>query len=356
MRVRVLILSILLVSLLFGLTAIASAEVSDLRAAEWLKIGGRIHADLAFVDNGDDFSTDDGFRLRRSWLFIRAGLTDEVSLNIIEMFGGSSQLLGAWVDLNYMPEANVRVGQFHMPISLESILSSNSVKTMERSNVSDYLVPAWDVGVMVHGNILENKLEYQFAISNGTGTNTRATENDNFMYSARLVGTPMKDESMSLQIGANVMGLHNSTMTGTYPAPLVDGWKGDLADRTLMGADVVFNMDALDVRAEFLQGTVEIEGQEDYEPSGFYVQGSYAIPMGDNGKDQYIEPVVKYEVYDYDTASNKEESKITLGVNYAPWKGINYIFKVNYVATTIEEDGADDLESNAIKGRLQVLF
>src|SRR3989441_8497702 len=81
------------------------------------------------------------------------------------------------------------VGQFRVPLSLESLLSSTTLETTERSRIVN--AAKRDIGAQAEWRI-PDRVALQVAMVNGEGPN-RATNPDNRMaYYARAVVTPVK--------------------------------------------------------------------------------------------------------------------------------------------------------------------
>ena len=96
------------------------------------------------------------------------------------------------------------VGQFRVPFSLESLLSSTILETTERSRIVN--AAKRDIGVQVEWRI-PDRLVLQAAMVNGEGPN-RATNTDNRMaYFARAVLTPLK----GLDLGGAFEGYSDSS-------------------------------------------------------------------------------------------------------------------------------------------------
>jgi len=96
------------------------------------------------------------------------------------------------------------VGQFRVPLSLESLLSSTTLETTERSRIVN--VARRDIGVQVDWHI--PRLTLQGAVVNGEGPN-RATNPDNRMaYFGRAVVTPVP----GLDVGGAAAGYSDSTI------------------------------------------------------------------------------------------------------------------------------------------------
>jgi len=108
-----------------------------------------------------------------------------------------------WVRMSYHHWAGT-VGQFRVPFSLESLLSSTTLETTERSRI--VLAAKRDIGAQAEWR-LPDRLLVQAAVVNGEGPN-RATNPDNRMaYYARAVVTPVK----GLDVGGAFEGYSDST-------------------------------------------------------------------------------------------------------------------------------------------------
>lgn len=108
------------------------------------------------------------------------------------------------------------VGQFRVPFALESLLSSTSLETSERSRIVS--AARRDIGVQADWT-LAGRLALQAALVDGEGPNrTIATNPDNRMaYFARAVVTPLKGLDLggafggySDSSGANVQGMYRA--------------------------------------------------------------------------------------------------------------------------------------------------
>jgi hypothetical protein len=106
------------------------------------------------------------------------------------------------------------IGQFRVPFSLESLLSSTILETTERSRVVN--VARRDVGAQLEWRIPE-RLVLQAAVVNGDGPNRAANLDNRMAYFARAVVTPIK----GLDVGGAFAGYSDSTgtdMQGVYRA------------------------------------------------------------------------------------------------------------------------------------------
>jgi phosphate-selective porin OprO/OprP len=141
------------------------------------------------------------------------------------------------------------VGQFRMPFSLESLLSSTLLETTERSRI--VTAAKRDIGVQVEWRI-PDRLVLQAAMVNGEGPN-RATNPDNRMaYFARAVLTPLK----GLDLG------------GAY-----EGY----SDSSGVDAQAIYRGTRWSARAEYIR---EHDRRNDVHPAGWYTLVAYrALPQ-----------------------------------------------------------------------------
>jgi phosphate-selective porin OprO/OprP len=132
------------------------------------RVTGQIQADYkSYIDDHD--TTDiDTYQVRRARLGLEAVLADYYEFRLLPDFGlGRIVLQDAYGNVHYWDAFQVEAGKFKQPFSYEQLIQDRYVPTLERSLI-DQLVPARDVGVMVHGqHLLNNHFDYAVAVSNG---------------------------------------------------------------------------------------------------------------------------------------------------------------------------------------------
>ncbi len=150
-----------------------------------ISLNGRLHADYRNF-NYDSTNTgantgaaSDTFDIRRARIGFKGKLYQnyefEVSADLASPAnstqpGGTTSVLDvAFLNINYFKGAQLRLGQFKMPMNLEKVTSSNYTDFMERSYVNQF-APNEDRGVMLWG-IPKDGLTYALALSNGEGKN-----------------------------------------------------------------------------------------------------------------------------------------------------------------------------------------
>ena len=138
--------------LCLGASATAFAQVE-------VKPTGRVHFDArnfttSFnqIADRDSASLGDSFEVRRARIGIVGTINKDISYELVgNAVGGTTNFVDtAWGNYGFNKNAQVRVGRFKQPFSLEELTSSNSIDFMERS-YGNQIVPGKRLGAMVHG-------------------------------------------------------------------------------------------------------------------------------------------------------------------------------------------------------------
>ncbi len=138
-----------------------------------LKVGGRIDTDMRFYNS--DHPENNQFFVNRARVYLSGTIYKYIEFKIEPDFGkGTSELKDGFVNANYVPYAQFKVGQFKEPFSLERLTSSNYMDFVERSLPVDNLTPDRDQGIMIHGSYERFGLHYGVGLFNGV----RANESD----------------------------------------------------------------------------------------------------------------------------------------------------------------------------------
>ena len=120
---------------------------------------GQFHFDSRSISNGlaasndkDTASGADNFEVRRGRLGITGTLLKDIDYELItNTLGSNANLIHrAYINYGYNQQAQVRVGRFKQPFSLEEMSSANGLDFMERS-YGNQLVPSHRLGGMIHG-------------------------------------------------------------------------------------------------------------------------------------------------------------------------------------------------------------
>jgi phosphate-selective porin OprO/OprP len=157
-----------------------------------VELGGRVQLDYDAVDDDARALTGselaDRFLVRRARLDLSGRAFRWIDFKVEADFTEGVSLKDAYLDFRFLPELRLRGGQFKVPFSREELTSSRFIDFVERSVINE-LAPAYDAGVMLHGELFGGVLGYNLGAFNGTGEDT-ADNNDGKDVAGRLVLAP----------------------------------------------------------------------------------------------------------------------------------------------------------------------
>jgi hypothetical protein len=360
-----------------------------------LTLGGFIQVNFedgdvsAFEGRFGSTALKDRFRLRRARINLTGEFAENFDFKIEGDFENSDGISSSrtafegtdiFVNWHQFPEAQIKVGQWKAPFGLEQLTPDTSLFTIERSLPTGAITPERQIGVQIWGKPFTNLwpqqkdlLTYYVGIFNGNGRNITNNDNNNFMYGGRLELLPFKGkifgQDSSLKLGGDVLNSRDDKGTNiSQTLNLLVNADGSLSPFTLPGADerTAWSVDAwlnigpFDLIGEYLQEDVDgrtvagvAPGFADFEPSGWYVQGSYfLIP-------KKVQAVVKWEALTPGQFGSDGIHSITGGLNYYI-HGDAIKLMANYVHTWSDfraaRPGTGDDQFDEVIMRLQLMF
>ncbi len=207
-----------------------------------------------------------------------------------------------WRDvyLNYKQYdvAQVQVGKFKVPFSLDENTSVTKLDFVYRSRIAALLAPGRDLGVMVHGRALHRGwLRYELGAFNEDGSNVRTNDTDRVhgerTLAGRVVAQPFRsttslasDLAMGVSFTRSELPEGVSDLRGRTeldaafyrPGILVNG------QRQRIGFEARWRPGPFSIKSEYIRLTDERLGQSventDLEPfvsAGWYVSGTWAV-------------------------------------------------------------------------------
>src|SRR5207249_1716234 len=184
-----------------------------------------------------------------------------------------------WVRMSHQRWTGT-VGQFRVPFSLESLLSSTILETTERSRIVN--AAKRDIGAQAEWRLPE-RLVLQAAVVNGEGPNRAANPDNRMAYFGRAVVTPVK----GLDVGGAFEDYNDSTGVGVQAAYRAPRWTA---------------------RAEYIR---EHNRRTDVHATGWYALAAYsAIP-------QRLQVVGRVEQFDpSDQVATDRSTGYLLGLQY----------------------------------------
>ena len=192
-----------------------------------LKIGGRVFADFRAYNGGHPSNSE--FYISRARIYLAGTLYKYFDFKVQADFGkGDSKLKDGFININYFPYAQFKIGQFKAPFSLERMTSSKYIPFIERALPVDNLTPDRDLGFMVHGAYKPFGLHYGIGIFNGARSNESDADNHKDLV-ARVGVSPFSRRGPSI-----LKGLHLGVSTSygeqdtAYPSDRDSIWnKGE---------------------------------------------------------------------------------------------------------------------------------
>jgi phosphate-selective porin OprO/OprP len=196
-----------------------------------LRITGQIQTDYrAFLEEQDQTDIDT-IILRRARFGIEANMLKYYEFRFLPDFGqGNAVIQDSYMNIHYVDWLQFEVGKFKQPFSYEQLIQDRYVPTMERSMI-DQLVPARDVGGMIHGQkLFGDHFDYAIAVSNGE-INGNGDTNENKDLNGRIAWRPFSSPYFSpwlhyLQVGVSgSIGVeHEPINPNTLKTPATVPW------------------------------------------------------------------------------------------------------------------------------------
>lgn len=266
---------------------------------------------------------DNEFRVRRARIDVKGEVTDEIGYRVNGNFDGPSPASGTasvklwdgYVTYKVHPFANITLGQFKYPFTLEGLEGTpDRIPVLRAESINDIAAKLGtaggsfrDIGVMVSGSYKDALgLGYGLAIINGKGINTGDNNNDKDIV-GRITISP-------------ISGL---TLGGSYYAG-----KGQDETATIEVKESAYGVEAeymlkemgLSFRGEYVAAewenwdvaTAKAVSGVSQEPSGWYLQAAYKLPSFPD-----LQIMGRYEDYEKDSNTDNSHLKTTtLGATY----------------------------------------
>jgi phosphate-selective porin len=357
----------MLAGILVSTLACASCgAAADAAVPVKVEFGGLLQAQGEAGDPGDvRFDGGDRVYLRRARLNATAVFPERFTVRLeVDLAGKLSktsslraQLTDGYVEWNRYAALAVRVGQFKTPFGFEQLFSDARLPTIERSLANDRLTAGRQVGLDVFG--AEGAIAYAAGFFNGNGTNANFNDDGNFLWTARVAASPLRERPTALGPLTVSFGLDGSTSRDrSVAAPSDFGFDSTPAtpapDDTFAGKRRAAGADA-QVRA----GRFELWGEylaERFEPSDaipaarFRAEGWYALAAW-FAIPERLQVVGRYETYDGDTAVRRKTETWTLGGNGFV-RGDHLKVQVDWLHTKIPSGERQD----KVLARIQAMF
>jgi len=243
----------------------------------------------------------------------------------------NGRITDGYVEFAKSPYATLRAGQYKIPFGMQELVSDTRQQFVDRSIANAKFAPSRDVGVMLSGLFLDNKLGYQAAIFNGAGQNN-PQDDGAYLYAARFVYDPLGEfkliESAVDDPQKNLVHIGLAYRGGEVPKGLSStGTFEDVNDETALGLEVAWKFRRFYAMGEYFAQTDEQANPTvgpDIDANGYHVQfGAFVVPKRQELAVRYasVEP-------DEDVADAKQtEARIVYGYY---WKSHNMKLQADF--------------------------
>jgi len=191
-----------------------------------LRLRGDLYADLRTLPGTEAPSGAERFFLRRARPRFQGTLYERFGFGLRPDFGiGGPEIDDAYLEARFAPAVRLRMGRFKVPIGLENLQSTSGLMHVERG-FPTALVPGRDVGAMLSGDVLRDRLQYAVGLFNGApGSTEPGTDVDDAKEGAlRLFATPFAGTDGVLDgLGVGIAG-STGRVEGTPATPALPGF------------------------------------------------------------------------------------------------------------------------------------
>jgi phosphate-selective porin OprO and OprP len=335
-----------------------------------LRIGGLLQASSRWFPAEGGDTGPNSFYVRRARPIFEGTIYKYIGFRLMPDFGlGTTVLQDAYLDLKYWPQAQLRLGKFKEPVSLERLQSAQDLQFVERS-IANQLAPNRDVGAQFFGDLSNGTVSYQFGLFNGVndgGSGDIETTDDGKDIAARIFLQPFKNKNGSAAQGlgfgvAGSWGQQKDPLTsvqyrtaGRSPYFRYDSAAVGDGDRRRIAPQLYYYTGPFGLMGEYINSSQEVRKgptKADLTNSGWFVQASYLLTGEKSGyrnpapakpfdpsKHQWgaWEVVARYSRVNIDdeafqkgladpTASASDAKAFTLGLNWY----LNKVFKAQF--------------------------
>jgi len=345
----------------FSSTAAMGQQKSD-SETDWMKeltsritLNGYAQGGWSYQDPGG--KSQNSYNLKRTLLWAKARITDRWSFLFMHDFSSVVQEFYTDYRISNDKSLNVRLGQFKHSYTMENPLSPTALELIDvYSQAVLYLAGEGpdplngvnygrDMGLMVYGDLVKNKIHYELALMSGQGINRR-DQNNQKDFIAKLEVRPFDGLRV---VGSGYLGTGNAVGTARWN-PDIEVGDNYKRNRYSVGAEYKTQpytgskykeARPASIRAEWLGGK-----DGDVKSQGGYA--TLCIPVVDA-----LDVVASGETFDRNTGVDGwDQTNLTVGLQYWYYKKCR--LQLQYTRCLCGDMIGDDY--NWLQAQVQVAF
>jgi phosphate-selective porin OprO and OprP len=269
-----------------------------------LRAGHMFRMDFRVKLHGDfrNFSTDetpvDTFDMPRKRIGIQGNFLRHFEYQVERELKHDNPWRDVFLNFRYFRDVQIEAGKFKIPFSLDQLTGETDNDFVYRSRLGDLLAPGRDVGVMVHGRVLDRALSYQGGMFRHDGDNAQFGDNPGAggTVAGRVTAAPLRplvsDESpfadltagFAMTSGDGPEGLNSLRAESIWETARVSSDVYVKGRRQRLGLEELWEPGPFSVKSEYARVSEERLGQglgdEDLPEvvwRGWYVSGTWVV-------------------------------------------------------------------------------
>lgn len=257
------------------------------------RVGGRVHADMAFNDS--PLNEDPTGKLRRGRLYLSGRLFEDFGFKIERDFApAKGEFRNLWASYQLNNRVGLKAGNFVAPFGLEQVASSNYLTFMERS-MSGSIAPSFQSGLLLstNGRLTNMRTRHRWTWALSAGAEPLGQQSDDLHRSehwsvvTRATYAPIARRNRVIHFGGaaeyrDILGDDNyriGTQVESSQGPrLVD--TGNLANVDSVvsaGAEAAAMFGPVLIQGEYQHAFLQRDTGGDVDFGGGYVQASWVV-------------------------------------------------------------------------------
>lgn len=302
--------TLLLLFTLLATTQVRAQETPLSKVVNTLKerISLAGYAQLGYTYN-DAASPDNTFDIKRIIFMAHGKITDRWTCDFMYDFYAGGTLLEIYTDYQILNGLTARIGEFKTPYTIENELSPSTVELIDCYSLSvNYLAgvngsdkcygptSGRDIGMMIHGKVFRDFLQYKLAVMNGQGLNMKDKNSQK-----DVVGNLMIYPTKWLSVGGSFVrgtgyAMESSAITG------INAGENYRKKRWSIGG--VVTTKRFNLRSEYLAGK-----DDKVKSNGFYATGSYQVLRN-------FDVIASYDYFNANKSEQLKQSNYIAGLQY----------------------------------------